>query len=51
MADTFDAMTHERPYQPVAIEEAIVEIERQAGRQFDPAVVEAFMTLDHQDLL
>jgi putative two-component system response regulator len=37
VADTFDATTHERPYhQPVAIGEALAEIRRQAGHQFDP---------------
>ena len=41
VADVFDALTHERPYKaawPVA--EAVAEIERQSGRQFDPGVVE-----------
>ncbi len=40
MADTFDALTHERPYKPAwSVDEALAEIERQSGRQFDPAVV------------
>jgi two-component system, cell cycle response regulator len=43
VCDAFDAMTSERPYrQPVAEEEAIAELRRCAGTQFDPMVVEAF---------
>ncbi len=52
VADVFDALTHERPYKgawPVA--DAVGEIRVQAGRQFDPAVVEVFATLDHTMLL
>jgi HD-GYP domain-containing protein (c-di-GMP phosphodiesterase class II) len=44
VADTFDAMTTDRPYRRrISDEEAITEIERCAGSQFDPAVVKAFM--------
>jgi two-component system cell cycle response regulator len=43
ICDAFDAMTTERPYrQPVAEEEAVLELRRCAGTQFDPMVVEAF---------
>ena len=42
VADVFDALTSERPYKRAwAPQEAMEEIERQAGRQFDPRVVEA----------
>ena len=44
VADVFDALTQERPYKPAwPIREAIAEIDRQRARQFDPAVVDAFM--------
>ena len=52
IVDVFDALTHERPYKkawPVA--EAVAEITRQSGQQFDPQVVAAFLTLPHVDLL
>jgi HD-GYP domain-containing protein (c-di-GMP phosphodiesterase class II) len=41
--DAFDAMTTDRPYQPaVPVAEALEELRRCAGGQFDPAVIEAF---------
>jgi len=44
VVDSFDAMTHERAYRKaLSLEEAIAELERCAGTQFDPAVVEAFL--------
>ena len=43
-ADSFDAMTHERPYrQPTSIEIALAEMERERGWQFDPDVVDALL--------
>lgn len=44
VADAFDAMTSNRPYRPgLALEQAWQEIQAQAGRQFDPAVAQAFL--------
>jgi putative two-component system response regulator len=44
VADVFDALTQQRPYKPAwTIGDAIAEIERQRGLQFDPGVVDAFL--------
>ncbi len=44
VADTFDAMTSDRPYrQGMPASLALAEIREQAGRQFDPQVVAAFL--------
>jgi putative two-component system response regulator len=44
VADVFDALTQQRPYKPAwPVAEAIAEIDRQRGRQFDPAIVDAFL--------
>jgi len=52
VADVFDALTQERPYKGAwPVERAVGEILAQAGRQFDPGVVDAFATLDHRSLL
>src|SRR2546423_3531311 len=43
VADVFDALTSDRPYRDaMSIVEAMELITSEAGRQFDPAVVEAF---------
>ena len=43
VADAFDAMTSERPFRPALSEEdALDEIERNAGTQFHPALAKAF---------
>ncbi|WP_370318839.1 HD domain-containing phosphohydrolase [Oricola sp.] len=43
IADTFDALTTERPYKPAwRISEAFAYIRSRSGLQFDPACVEAF---------
>ncbi len=51
VCDAFDAMTTERPYrEPVSEPEALAELRRCAGSQFDPMVVEAFcrvLTREH----
>jgi HD-GYP domain-containing protein (c-di-GMP phosphodiesterase class II) len=44
VVDAFDAMTHERAYRKaMSKEEALAEVQRGAGTQFDPAVAEAFL--------
>jgi HD-GYP domain-containing protein (c-di-GMP phosphodiesterase class II) len=46
VADTFDAMTSERPYRrPVSFAAAHAEIARQSGVQFDPEVVRLFLSI------
>jgi HD-GYP domain-containing protein (c-di-GMP phosphodiesterase class II) len=51
VADAYHAMTTERPYrQAKSKEHAIVEIEKNAGRQFDPEIVEVFLSLARQEL-
>jgi HD-GYP domain-containing protein (c-di-GMP phosphodiesterase class II) len=46
VADSFDAMTTDRPYRPgLSREEALAEIERNAGTQFHPTVATAFVAL------
>lgn len=44
--DSFDAMTTERPYQKTkTYEEAIIELRKCAGQQFDPEFVEKFIEM------
>jgi putative two-component system response regulator len=46
VADTFDALTSKRPYRPaMTIDEAKVELQRVAGGQLDPHVVEVMIKL------
>jgi hypothetical protein len=46
VADSFDAMTSDRPYRVgLGTEEALAEIERNIGTQFHPAVAKAFVAL------
>lgn len=43
VADAYEAMTTNRPYQPAREEAwALAELRRSAGTQFDPSIVEAF---------
>ena len=46
VADAYHAMVHERPYSgALAHEEALAELRRHAGTQFDPHVVDVFCTV------
>ena len=46
VADAFDAMTSDRPYRPaLSREEALAEVERCSGTQFDPEIVRIFLDL------
>jgi diguanylate cyclase (GGDEF)-like protein len=45
VADSFDAMTAERPYRlnPLSVEEAIAELQKYSGTQFDKNIVDIFV--------
>ena len=46
LADALDAMTSDRPYRKaMSLEDAITEIERCSGKQFDPVIVSAFLRI------
>ncbi len=46
VADSFDAMTSDRPYRAaLSAEEALKEIRRCSGSQFDPAIAGAFLNM------
>lgn len=48
----FDALTHVRTYKEAwPVEDALAEIKRQRGSQFDPALVDAFFEIQEQSLL
>lgn len=52
VADVFDALVHDRPYKPAwSVEDAVAEVLDQAGRQFDPRMVESFSMLPHSSLI
>lgn len=51
VADAYDAMTSARPYrQAFTPQEVREELERCAGRQFDPRVVEAFLRIPQEEM-
>ena len=51
VADAFEAMTAARPYRmtPLTGEQALAELRKFAGVQFDPEVVDAFVRTHHAD--
>ena len=52
VADAFDAMTSDRPYRPAMTrKEAINEIRRCSGTQFDPIVVDTFLNIPLNELV
>jgi putative two-component system response regulator len=49
IADVFDALTQHRPYKEAwPVDRAVAEIENQRGRQFDAALVDAFLRIIDQ---
>ena len=51
IADVFDALTHERPYKAAwSVPDAVAEMQRLSGLQFDPAIIEVFNDLDHFEI-
>jgi putative two-component system response regulator len=49
LADTFDAMTSDRPYRnALSKAQALAEIRKGAGSQFDPAMAEAFLAVNEE---
>ena len=52
VADTFDAMTSDRPYRTaISVEETIAEIKRCSGTQLDPKVVKAFLRIPMAEIM
>ncbi|MDY6827018.1 MAG: diguanylate cyclase [Bacillota bacterium] len=50
IVDAYDAMTNDRPYRrAMSKEEAIEELKRNSGTQFDPNLVEKFLRIINQD--
>jgi putative two-component system response regulator len=49
VADAFDALTHARPYKEAwSVREALAEIQRERGWQFDPQVVDALLQIQRR---
>ena len=45
VVDSFDAITHDRPYRAArTVEQGVAELQAGAGTQFDPALVDLFVT-------
>lgn len=51
IADAFDAMTSDRPYRKgMSMEDAIKEIERCKGTQFDPKIADVFIEMSRESI-
>jgi diguanylate cyclase (GGDEF)-like protein/PAS domain S-box-containing protein len=51
VADAYDTMTAQRPYrEAISPQEAMKEMERCSGTQFDPKLIEAFRRISHSGL-
>jgi HD-GYP domain-containing protein (c-di-GMP phosphodiesterase class II) len=51
VADSFDAMTSDRPYRKAMdVKEALAEITKNSGTQFDPKIVEVFVEIINDEL-
>ena len=51
IVDAFDAMTHDRPYRKAkSLEAALQELEKNAGTQFDPALVAIFCRIVEKNI-
>lgn len=52
VVDVYDALTHARSYKPAwPIQQALDEIQKNSGTQFDPEVVQAFVSLFASEIL
>jgi HD-GYP domain-containing protein (c-di-GMP phosphodiesterase class II) len=52
VVDTLDAMTSDRPYRKaLTFEEALAEIQRQRGRQFDPIIADTLLSVSISELV
>jgi hypothetical protein len=50
VADAFDAMTSDRPYRSaLSVEDALAEITKGGGTQFDPVVAQALVAIVHEE--
>lgn len=50
VADAFDAMTSDRPYRPaLSVEDALAEIAKGSGAQFDPVVAQALIAIVQEE--